>query len=314
MTQSGQTGESAGLNRLRAIRRVLWSVLFLNLAVAGAKLGWGYYSGSIAMQADGFHSLFDGASNIVGLIGIHLASRPADRDHPYGHSKFETYASAAIGAMLVFAAYNIGSSAVTELVNGFEPPRVDAISFAVMVGTLAINITITVWERRVGRRVGSEILIADASHTASDIWVSLGVLCGLVAVRAGYPMADPIIALVVAAVIAYTAWQVFRQAGATLSDAARIPPPDIHGVCMDVDGVLGCHHIRTRGLESEVYVDMHILVSPSLSVEHGHAIAESVEDAVHTAFGAVADVVVHVEPFDERQASQTEAEKSAGLV
>lgn len=314
MTRFGRTGLPSGTDRLRVIRRVLWAVLLLNLFVAVAKLGWGYYSGSIAMQADGFHSLFDGASNIVGLIGIHLASRPADQDHPYGHSKFETYASAAIGAMLVFAAYNIGSSALSELMNGVEPPRVDAVSFAIMIGTLAINVTITLWERRVGRSVGSEILIADASHTGSDVWVSLGVLGGLVAVRAGYPLADPIIALLVAGVIAYTAWQVFRQAGVTLSDAARIPPKDISGVCMGVDGVLGCHHIRTRGLESEVYVDMHILVAPSLSVEHGHQIAETVEHAVCEAFTTIADVVVHVEPFNEEQARETEAESGAGLV
>ena len=256
------TGDTSGSERLRTIRRVLWAVLLLNLVVAAAKLGWGYYSGSIAMQADGFHSLFDGASNIVGLIGIHLAARPADQDHPYGHSKYETYASAAIGAMLVFAAYNIGSSAIRGLIGGVEPPRVDAVSFAIMIGTIGINVTITLWERRVGHRLNSEILLADASHTASDVWVSLGVIASLVAVRPGYPVADPLIALLVAAVIAYTAWQVFRQAGSTLSDAARIPPAEIAGVCMDVDGVLGCHHIRTRGLESEVYVDMHVQVAP----------------------------------------------------
>jgi cation diffusion facilitator family transporter len=91
---------SGGSQRIRNIRRVLWVVLFLNLSVAFAKLAWGLISGSAAMQADGFHSLFDGTSNVVGLVGMGLAARPADRDHPYGHGKYETYASAIIGAML----------------------------------------------------------------------------------------------------------------------------------------------------------------------------------------------------------------------
>jgi len=314
MARDADIETPTGVTRLRTIRRVLWSVLFLNLAVAAAKLGWGLYSGSIAMQADGFHSLFDGVSNIVGLIGIHLAARPADFDHPYGHSKYEAYASALIGAMLVFAAYTIGSSAIAELVRGVDPPEVDTVSFAIMLITVGVNVSITLWERRVGRRLNSEILLADARHTASDIWVSLGVIGSLVAVKLGYPAADPLIALVVAGIIAYTAWQVFRQAGSTLSDASRIPSAEIAEICLTVDGVLGCHHIRTRGLESEVYVDMHIQVSPALSVEKGHAIAEAVEEKVGEVFASVTDVVVHIEPFDERQAEKTRAEKEAGLV
>jgi cation diffusion facilitator family transporter len=306
-----ETAEGATSKRVRTIRRVLWTVLALNLAVALAKLGWGYASGSIAMQADGFHSLFDGASNVVGLVGIRLASRPADLDHPYGHSKYEAYASAAIGAMLVFAAYNVGNAAIGELIHGAEPPVVDAISFAVMIGTMSINLAVTLYERHVGKRMNSEILIADASHTASDIWVSLGVIASLIAVRLGYPAADPLIALVVAGAIVYAAWKVFRQAAATLSDAARIPPADIADACMEVGGVLGCHNVRTRGLESEVYVDMHVQVDPGHSVGTAHGIAEEVERAVCHRFDNVADVIVHIEPLDEYQASKTRAEVGA---
>jgi cation diffusion facilitator family transporter len=314
MARDADTSGARGSDRLRTIRRVLWTVLFLNVGVASAKLGWGAYSGSVAMTADGFHSLFDGASNVVGLIGLSLAARPADRRHPYGHSKFETYASAAIAAMLVFAAYNIGTTAVGELVSGVDPPRVDSVSFAVMLVTIVVNITITLWERRVGHRLNSEILRADASHTASDVWVSLGVIGGLIAVRLGYPIADPLIALVVAAVIVYTAWQVFVQAGSTLSDRSRIPSADIAQVCSGVEGVLGCHHIRSRGLESEVYVDLHVQVAPEMSVEQGHRIAEKVEAVLCDALPSVADVVVHIEPLDDEQVRKTQAEREAGLV
>ena len=176
-----------GGGRIRQIRAVLWTVLALNVLVAVAKMAWGLVSGSVAMLADGFHSMFDGVSNIVGLVGMGMAARPADRDHPYGHGKYETYASAAIGAMLVFAAYRVGSAAVERLRHGGEGPNVTAMSFAVMIGTLAINITVTLWERRAGKRLNSSILVADASHTSSDVFVSLGVILGLVLVRHGLP-------------------------------------------------------------------------------------------------------------------------------
>jgi cation diffusion facilitator family transporter len=307
-------GKSSGPERRIRILRVLVTVLVLNIAVAVAKLGWGYVAGSVSMVADGFHSLFDGASNVIGLIGLGLAARPADRDHPYGHGKYETYASAAIGVMLAVAAYSVGSAAIGRLLEGSPPPRVDAMAFSVMIGTLAVNVGVTLYERSAGRRLGSDILLADASHTASDVFVSVGVIAGLVAVRAGYPAADPLIALGVAGVIAYTALNVFRQATVTLSDAARIDPKLIAGVCLEVPDVLGCHHIRTRGSIAEVYVDLHIQVDPAATVTEGHAVAEAVEREVCHAFESVVDVVAHLEPFDAYQAGKTAEEIDAGLV
>lgn len=305
--------QSVSSDRIRSIRRVLWGILILNVAVALAKMIWGFVSGSVAMQADGFHSLFDGASNVVGLVGMYLAGRPADRDHPYGHSKYETYASAAIGLMLGFAAYRVGSGAVTELLHPGKPANVTVVSFAIMLGTLAVNIGVTTYERRVGRKLGSEILVADASHTGSDVLVSLGVIVGLAAVRLGFPIADPIIALGVSLAIAYTAWGVFKQANSTLSDTARIPPADVCAAAREIPGVLGCHHVRTRGSEAEVYVDLHIQVDPSMTVEEGHRVAETVERALCERFTQVVDVIAHLEPLDEYQAGKTAEEVDAGL-
>lgn len=299
--------------RIHDIRRVLWAILALNVGVALAKLFWGLASGSAAMQADGFHSLFDGASNIVGLVGMGLASRPADRDHPYGHGKYETYASAAIGGMLVFAAYRVGSSAIAQL-SGDSVAQVSATSFVIMVGTLAVNIFITTWERRVGRRLNSEILIADASHTGSDILVSVGVIVSLVLVRLGFAKADPIVALLVAGAIVYTAWGVFKQAGTTLSDTARIPPEQVCEVVKSAPGVLGCHHVRTRGSEAEVYVDLHVQVDETRTVADGHRIAEEVERLIVERFPTVVDAIVHLEPYDQYQVEKTAEEIDAGLV
>ena len=301
--------------RLKAIHRMLWIILFLNLGVALAKVAWGVMTRSAAMQADGFHSLFDGAGNVVGLVGMSFASRPADDDHPYGHGKYETYASAIIGTMLLIAAYKIGAQAVAGLVGHAEAPQVDVWSFVVMIGTLCVNLGVTVWERGVGRRLGSSILVADASHTASDAIVSVGVIISLVFVKLGFPMADPIVALLVTVAIIYTAWGVFKQASATLSDAARIAPSHICAVAMSVPGVLGCHSIRTRGSEAEVYVDLHVQVDPQASVAEGHEIAERVERTLVDNDEQVVDVIAHLEPFDDYQKAKTTAEESrAGIV
>ena len=298
-------------DRISAIRRMLWIILFLNLGVAVAKLAWGTVTKSSAMQADGFHSMFDGTGNIVGLIGMGFASRPADRDHPYGHGKFETYASAIIGAMLLFAAYRIGSEAVAGIIGNAPAPTVDAMSFVVMVGTLSVNLCVTVWEHAVGKKLGSSILVADASHTASDAFVSIGVIIGLVLVKLGVPKADPVVALIVTGAIVYTAWGVFKQASATLSDAARIPVEDICAVALSVPGVRGCHHIRTRGAETEVLVDLHVQVASHITVCAGHDIAEEVERTLAEHFPQILDVLAHLEPFDEYQQAKTEDESRA---
>lgn len=282
--------------RHRHIRRVLWVVLALNLAVAVAKLAYGSLSHSAAMEADGFHSLFDGASNVIGLVGMWFAARPADAGHPYGHEKYETFAAAVIGALLVVAAVSVGREAVASLTGTGVAADVTAVSFAVMLGTLAVNIGVTAWERRAGRRLGSEVLVADASHTLSDVLVSIGVIVGLVAVRLGWEQADGIVALVIAVVILRTSWQVFRGVLGTLSDAARLPAASVRAVAEGVEGVVACHRVRTRGRAQGVFVDLHVEVRPATSVVRGHEIAHDVEDELCRAYDGIADVVVHVEP------------------
>lgn len=198
----------------RQVERVLWIVLVLNLVVAASKYFYGLASGSASMQADGIHSVFDSLGNVIGLVGISLAARPADAGHPYGHSKFETYGSLAIGVLLLFAAFEVGSSAVEKLVAGTYTAQVTPVSFIVMVGTLVVNLFVTLYERRAGKRLKSEILAADAAHTLSDAFVSIGVIVGLGFVVAGFPMADPIMALLVTVAILASAVGVFRTGAA----------------------------------------------------------------------------------------------------
>ncbi len=284
--------------RMRSIRRVLWAILFLNLAVAAAKYFYGLASGSASMQADGIHSVFDSAGNVVGLVGIALAARPADEGHPYGHAKFETYASLVIGVLLLLAAFEVGSGAVGRLATGTFTASVTPASFVVMVGTLCVNVGVTLYERRAAKRLRSEILAADASHTLSDALVSVGVIVGLALVSLGFPAADPVMALVVTAAILVTAFDVFKHALATLSDKARIPEEDLRATALEVEGVRDVHRIRTRGTEGEVYADLHVLVAPEMTVGKAHRLADAVEAAVQRRFPNVIEVLVHIEPDD----------------
>ena len=285
-------------DRMRSIRRVLWTILLLNLGVAAAKYAWGTISGSASMQADGIHSVFDSAGNVVGLVGISLAARPADAGHPYGHAKFETYASLVIGVLLLLAAFEVGSSAAAKLAAGSYTAEVGPMSFVVMAGTLAVNLGVTVYERRFAKRLKSEVLAADANHTLSDALVSVGVIAGLAAVALGFPMADPIMALVVTAAILATAYDVFKHALATLSDRARIPEGDLRAAALAVPGVRGVHRIRTRGTEGEVYADLHVLVDHSMTVADAHRLADEVEADIKERFANVIEVLVHIEPND----------------
>lgn len=284
--------------RMKSIKRVLWIVFLLNLVVALAKYAYGVLTDSASMQADGIHSIFDSAGNIVGIVGITIAARPADDGHPYGHAKFETCASIIIGALLLLAAFNVASSAISSLYYGETSVRVTFFSFAVMVGTLIINTFVTLYERKEAKRLKSEILAADACHTLSDVLVSAGVIAGLALTYVGFEAADSLMALIVSIAILRTAIEVFKSASTTLSDHARIPETEIRACALSVPGALDAHKIRTRGTEGEVYVDLHVLVDPDMSVRVAHSLSEEVERTIQASFPQVAETLVHIEPDD----------------
>ena len=288
--------EAGSWERVRSIKLVLWATLALNLVVAVAKFAYGTLTGPVSMRADSIASFFDTASNLVGIAGMSMAARPADHDHPYGHAKFETYASAVIGVMLLLAAYNVTTDAITAFAQGSSSLEVNAGSFVVMVATLGVNLGVSVLERSRGRALRSEILLADSMHTMSDALVSVSVIVGLALCASGIKLADAVCSLVVAVAILHSAWEVFGQANQTLSDEARIPAEQIAEVVMSVDGVRSCHRIRTRGTEGEVYLDLHVLVDPTLTILQAHALGDVVERLIREHFKQVVDVTLHLEP------------------
>ncbi len=292
--------------RTREISVVLWQILALNLLVSFGKAAWGLVSGSTAMVADGIHSLTDGSSNIVALIAIKAAGKPVDEDHPYGHHKYESFASAIIGVMLVLAAWRVGSSSVSALVAYAKDGKLPAVevtttSFVIMLTTLAINVFVVWYETRRGKALGSDVLQSDAKHTLSDIWVTLGVILSLVLVKMGVPIADPIVGLFVAFAIVWAAIEVFKTVNTTFSDEARLDPYEVRTKVMTYEGVRGCHNIRTRGTGAMVHMDLSILVDPLLTVEAAHVIAHGLEAWLCGQYPSLKDVVVHVEPDDELQ-------------
>lgn len=296
--------------RARGISTVLWQILALNVLVAVGKAAWGLISGSTAMFADGIHSFTDGSGNIVALIAMRAASKPPDKDHPYGHHKYESFASAAIGIMLCLAAWKVVSGSVTALMafakSGIHPKvEVTFTSFAVMIVTLGINIFVVWFESRRGKELGSDVLQADAKHTLSDIWVTLGVLVSLVLVKIGVAIADPIVGLFVAVAILWAALEVFKGVHTTFSDVQRLDPSEVMKKVVTFEGVKGCHNIRSRGTGAIIHMDMSILVDPAISVEQGHAISRDLEIWLCGQYEGLADVVIHVEPDDEDQRSRS---------
>lgn len=294
-----QPGLEPGAQRQSQVRRVLAVVLILNLAVAAAKITLGLLIGSLAITADGFHSVMDGLGNVVALVGIAIASRPPDPNHAYGHHRYETLTSLAVAGLMLLALFGLVQGAWSRFQSG-NVPEVSALAFAVMSITLCINLAVTLWERREARRLSSSLLLADARHTTSDILVSISVIGSLVAVSFGFGWADAGVSLLIAAAIAWGAWSIVRDASHVLSDATAGEVADIAEAVTSVPGVRGTHNIRSRGGEGRVWVDLHIQVDPAMRVDAAHDIASAVAQRVEAQFGEPADVTVHVEPADDR--------------
>ncbi len=286
--------------RLQKVRKVLLYTLFLNIAVAAAKVTYGYSIESISMISDGFHSFSDGASNIFGLIGIWIASQPPDENHPYGHKKFENLAVIAIGVLIFGAGIEILKEAAARI-TAPHVIEVTAASFIIMAVTIAVNAGVMLYETKKGRELKSDFLLADAVHTRTDIFISFSVVISLIAARAGYPAVDIVASLVIVAFIAKMGFHIIKSATDVLTDAACIDPQLIMDVVNKIEGVKGCHNIRTRGNEDHVNIDLHIFVDPELSTGKAHDLAHSVEEELKITFPPVKDVVIHVEPYRNRK-------------
>jgi cation diffusion facilitator family transporter len=288
-------------DRFQKIRRILVYILILNWGVAAAKLIYGWMTRSASMTADGFHSFSDGSSNIIGLVGIWIASRPIDENHPYGHKKYETLTSVGISVFLFLVCINVVREGVVRF---FHPlvPEVTAKSFLVMGITLAINVAVMIYETRMGRALKSDILISDALHTRTDILTSSSVIVTLIGIKLGYPILDPMASLVIAVFIAYAGVEILKESSRVLSDGVAIRIDEIERVVLSIKGVKKCHQIRSRGRPDDIHIDLHVLVDPDMHVHKAHHLSYALENKIKRDIRGVTDVIVHMEPMEEKKA------------
>ncbi|MBY0495308.1 MAG: cation diffusion facilitator family transporter [Cyanobacteria bacterium] len=283
------------LTRASEVSAVLYRVLFLNLIVATAKIALGLSTGAVSVLSDGYHSLTDTASNVVGIVGVRIAGAPPDDDHPYGHRKFETMASLGILIFLIIVLREV-LSAAWERFQGGGQPSITMLTFAVMGVTFLVNVGVVCYERRAGRRLSSDVLLADSHHTTSDLMTSATVIVALIGVRMGYLWLDPVAALVVAVFIGHACWEIFRQTTGVLADRSVIPEEEILEVVRSVPEVIGSHHIRTRGSSDFVFLDMHIWLDANMSLTKAHSLSHVVKDKLMQRFPQIKDAIIHIEP------------------
>jgi cation diffusion facilitator family transporter len=204
-------------------------------------------------------------------------------------------ASIGILLFLLLALFEILETAIGRLRTG-GAPEVSPGAFAVMGATLVVNIAVAAYERRAARRLQSEVLLADSHHTTSDVLTSCTVIVALLGVWAGYPAADGWAALVVAVFIGRACWEIFSDTSRTLGDRIAIGEAEVREVVCGVPGVLGCHHIRSRGSADHVFLDLHVWLAPDMPLIDAHALSHVVKDRVMEHFPQIKDAVIHIEP------------------
>lgn len=290
--------EDARAHREQAVRKVLWVVLWMNLGLIFLKLGVWAFAQALSVLAEVFHSSLDAANNVFALALARVAARGPDAEHPYGHRKFETIGALALVGVLSVTVFELVQHALVRAYTGEGlPATVHPWAIGLMAFSAAIGAGIARYEARIGKRLGSHLVVADAAHTQADVLATVAVLVGLIAVRAGYPLADPLAAMVVAFLIASTGWAIVRDTVPVLVDHRAVDPLAIEALAMDVEGVRSAYGIRSRGPRGERFAELTISVDPDLDVTTSHAIADEAEERISRALGA-RDVVVHVEPHE----------------
>jgi cation diffusion facilitator family transporter len=278
----------------RRVQRVLAFVLVFNVAIVALKGFIGWRSGSLSVLADALHSLLDAAGNVVALVVLRAAMQPPDEDHPWGHAKYETVGAFVLAGLLFVTAWEVIQEAVGRLINP-QPVHVDTLTIAMLLVSLASTTAVSFAELRASRRLRSEILRADSAHTRSDVLVEVAVVGGVLLSGRGFPVADALLAIVVAGVIAFTGYSLFARSFPVLTDHAAFQSEEIREIVEAIPGVQNVHDIRSRGRRGEAYVQMHLVVEPS-DVLRAHAITEEIERELRSRLG-VKEAVIHVEPF-----------------
>lgn len=276
----------------RQVLRVILIEGLANLGVLGIKTSVGLSTGSMAILADALHSLTDVANNIIAFIVIRASRRPADRKHPYGHQKFEVLAVFVLATLLAVIAVEVATRAFTRSVAEVAH---SGWGLYLMLAVLLVNIVLSTWQRRWALRLNSPILLADASHTFSDVLITLVVIIGWQLSARGLPWLDTVCAIGVALMILYLAYGLFKRVVPALVDEQAIEPERVARAVQAVPGVARVRRVRSRWIGPDRALDIVVTVAPEMSTADSHAIADQIETLLENQF-EIADITVHVEP------------------
>ena len=279
-------------HRDQQVRRIILIEGSANLLVLIGKTFVGLSTGSMSILADAIHSLTDLTNNVVAWFVMHFSSLPADREHPYGHRKFETLAVFILASILVVLAFELALNAITR-----EETEVasSGIELVIMLSVLVINILVTNWQHRWANRLDSDILRADATHTFADVLITSVVIVGWQLSAMGYVWVDRLCALGVSFLVFYLAYNLFRRAVPVLLDEYAIDPEELSNTINNVHGVRSTSRIRSRWIGKTRAIDLVISVDPTLSIEESHRIADEIESLIEERFDT-SDISIHVEP------------------
>jgi cation diffusion facilitator family transporter len=264
-----------------------------DIALIAAKLSVAIPTGASAILADALHSATDLANNAVALLVLRLAAAPPDREHPYGHRKFEPLAVFVLASLLAVLGVQIALRAIRR--GGSGEVVLHATGLWVMLGVLVCNVAFTAWEWQQARRLDSDLLRADARHTLSDVAVTGSVIAGWQLAARGWTWLDPLVTFGVGLVILWLAYGLFRRAIPVLVDSTASDPDDLRRAVRGVPGVRDAPRVRSRHDGRTLRIDVAVTVDPELSARAAHEIADAIEERLRDRFGAE-DVIVHVEP------------------
>jgi cation diffusion facilitator family transporter len=278
------------------VRRVLVVVLLLNAAVAAVKVIVGIRTGALTVLGAALESTLDMLNNVIGVALVGVAARGPDEDHPYGHDKFETLGMLAIVGFLSISCFELLREGITALATHRTPHTIENGDVGVIAATLLVNVFVVWYERASARKLGSAFLVADASHTAGDIFVTLLALGTLALSRVGLAWLDAPLAIAVALVIAWSGVGILRRSIPILVDQAAIETNALKSVVAAVPGIRDVRKTRSRSTASgQLFAEVTIVVAGRTSVDDAHRLADAVEEAIERAFGT-SEVTVHVEP------------------
>lgn len=272
----------------------------VNLFLSLFKLLAGIIAHSGAMVSDAVHSASDVFSSIIVIIGVKLAGKEADRDHPYGHERFECVAAVILSVVLLISGLFIGYAGIEHLLAGEaalrQPGLLALIAAAV---SIAVKEGMYWFTRHYAKKINSGALMADAWHHRSDALSSVGALAGIAGARMGYPIADPVASLLICVFIAKAAYDIFKDAMEKMVDrsCSRETEQAIYDCAAAIPGVVKVDLLHTRVFGSRIYVDIEIRADGKLTLEEGHEIARQVHVAVEENFPDVKHIMVHVNPY-----------------